>query len=78
MLHGGVRRTWLMLNKVFPNHRIPIRRVADMVDECAICQKFRRGMSDSLKPVQKFLKPESARIAVGLDTVTITPTSKNG
>ena len=60
MLHGGVRRTWLLLNKIFPEHKIPIRRIADMVDECAVWQKFRRGMSDALKPVEKYLKPEHA------------------
>ncbi len=73
MLHGRVRRTWFMMNKVFLNNRVPIRRVANMVDECAIC-----GMSDSLKPVQKFLKSELARVVVELYTVAITPTSKSG
>ena len=25
MLHQGLRRTWLLLNKLFPGHRIPMR-----------------------------------------------------
>ena len=71
MLHGGVRRTWLLLNKIFPGHKVPFCRIADIVDECAICQKFRRGMSDALKPVEKHLEPEQARHIVGMDTVTM-------
>jgi hypothetical protein len=77
-LHQGVRRTWLLLNKLYPAHRIPITKVHDMVDECAMCQKYRLGMRDSLEPVPRVLKPLHHRSTVGVDTVTITPESKEG
>ncbi len=61
MLHQGVRRTWLLLNKVSPAHKIPIRKVAEMIDNCTTCQKFRLGLRDQLEPVPRVLKPEHHR-----------------
>jgi hypothetical protein len=41
MLHSGTRRTWLLLlNKLYPAHKIPIKKVQEMDDNCATCQKF--------------------------------------
>ena len=37
MLHQGLRRTWLLLNKLFPGHRIPMRKVQDFLDQCPTC-----------------------------------------
>ena len=73
MLHQGVRRTWLLLNKLYPAHQIPISRVQDMVEECATCQKFRLGLRDQLTPLARVLKPDHHRRTVGIDTLTITP-----
>ena len=78
MLHQGVRRTWLLLNKVFPAHKISIRKVAEMVDNCAVCQKFRLGLRDQLEPVPRVLKPEHHRQVIGVDNLTISPVSKDG
>ena len=35
-LHFGARRTWLLLNKKFPGHKIPYRYVQDFISGCAI------------------------------------------
>jgi hypothetical protein len=78
MLHQGVRRTWLLLNKLYPAHGIPISGVQNMVDECATCQKFRLGLRDQLSPVARVLKPPHHRCTVGIDTLTITPESEDG
>jgi len=78
MLHQGVRRTWLLLNKLYPAHGIPIAQVQSMVDECAVCQKFRLGLRDKLTPMTRVLKPSHHRRTVGVDTLTITPESADG
>ena len=78
MLHQGVRRTWLLLNKLYPAHAIPISKVQDMVDECATCQKFRLGLRDQLNPVSRVLEPQHHRCIIGVDTLSITPESKDG
>ena len=39
--HWGVRHTWLALNKLYPGHRIPYKKVQDFVMSCYICQKGR-------------------------------------
>ena len=33
MLHQGVRRTWLLLNKLFPGHRIPMKKAQECLDK---------------------------------------------
>ena len=78
MLHQGVRRTWLLLNKLYPAHGIPITRVQDMVEECSTCQKFRLGLRDQLEAMPRVLKPPHHRRTVGVDTLTITPESEDG
>lgn len=78
MGHNGTRRTWLLLNKHFPGHRIPYRFVEDFVACCAICQKSRLGMTDCLQPIVRHLKPEHRRSMVGVDTLEVTPPDKNG
>ena len=78
MLHQGTRRTWLLLNKLYPAHKIPIRKVQEMVDNCPTCQKFRIGMRDCLTPFTRVLKPSHHRHTVGIDTLTITPASEDG
>ncbi len=49
--HFGARRTYQMINKMFPGYRISIRAVMDFVSSCIICQKYRLGMADSLEPL---------------------------
>lgn len=76
--HHGARKTWQALNEHFPGHRIPYRVVEEFVSSCAICQKDRLGMTDSLTPIYRTLKHENKRRMVGVDTVTVTPTDKFG
>ena len=78
MLHQGLRRTWLLLNKLFPGHRIPMKKVQEFLDECPTCQKARHKMRDNLQPFTRVLKPPHARHTIGCDTLSITPTSKDG
>ena len=78
MGHNGARRTWLLLNKYFPGHRIPYRLVEDFVSSCAICQKCRLGLTDAIQPVVRHLKPPGRRSAIGADTLTVTPPDKDG
>jgi len=77
-LHYGARRTWRLLNQLFPGHKIPYRKVEDFVLNCPICQKDRIGMTDYLLPAIKHLKPPHWRSRIGVDQVTITPKDKNG
>ena len=74
-LHFGARRTWLLLNKQYPGHRIPYRFVQDFISNCAICQKDRLGMTDGLEPVVRHIKPPHQRSRVGVDRLTVTPVS---
>jgi hypothetical protein len=46
--HGGIRKTWLLLNEVYPGHGIKMDAVADFVSTCPTCQKYRLRMVDSL------------------------------
>jgi hypothetical protein len=78
MGHSGSRRTWNLLNKHFPGHRIPYRFVEDFVSTCAICQKERLGMVDNIDPIIRHLKTEGPRSVVGVDTLTVTPPDKDG
>jgi len=77
-LHFGARRTWLLLNKQFPGHRIPYRFVQEFISTCAICQKDRLGMTDHLQPVVRHIKPPHQRSRVGVDRLTVTPADKQG
>lgn len=79
-LHHGTRRTWQLLNSNYPGHSIPYRIIADLVASCPICQKDRLGMpiSETLAPVVRHLKPDFRRSILGVDTLTVTPTDKNG
>eukprot|EP01040_Poterioochromonas_malhamensis_P007212 gene7212-biopygen1317 len=78
MGHYGARRTWKLLGTFFPGHHIPYHVVEEFVATCPICQKSRLGMTDSIQPVVRHLKPEGRRSMVGVDTLTITPPDKNG
>jgi hypothetical protein len=77
-LHPGVRRTWLALNARFPGHRIPYRKVEEFVESCAVCQKDRLGMTGTIAPVVRHLKPEHQRSRIGIDRVTVTPPDDRG
>ena len=76
--HFGGRRTFNIANKHFPGHGIPIRVFMDLVAACVICQKYRLGMLDNLKPVVRHLKPPHHRSVIGCDTLEISPRDKFG
>jgi hypothetical protein len=76
--HHGVRKTYLALNDHFPGHMIPYFKVEDFVAACAICQKYRLGMTDALEPVYRTLKSPNKRKVVGVDTLTVTAVDKFG
>ena len=79
MGHHGARETWKELNRLFAGrHRIPYRLVQEFVAKCAICQKDRLGMVDSLEPIILHLIPTHQRSRVGVDTLTVTPPDKDG
>lgn len=76
--HHGSRRTYKLLCDHFPGHRIPYRYVQNFVSQCPVCQKDRLGMTDTLQPLVRHLKPLHHRAMVGVDTLTITPPDKFG
>ena len=78
MGHFGARQTWLSLNRYFPGHRIPYRLVLEFVATCAVCQKDRLGMLDTIDPIVRHLRPPHPRSVVGVDTLTVTPADKDG
>jgi hypothetical protein len=71
--HHGARRTYKLLCDHFPGHHIPYRYVQTFVSQCPVCQKDRLGMTDTLPPLVRHLKPLHHRAIVGIDTLTITP-----
>ena len=78
MGHHGVVRTWQLLTKYFVGHRIPYVVVKDYVASCKICQKERLGMTSTIAPTIRHLKPDHARSRIGMDLLTVTPMDKNG
>jgi len=78
MGHNGARRTWMLLNEHFAGHRIPYSTVEDFVSKCAVCQKDRLGMTNTLQPLYRTLKTADKRKMVGVDTLTVTPPDKWG
>jgi hypothetical protein len=78
MGHFGTRKTWLLLNELFPGHQVSYAMVAEFVATCAICQKDRLGMVDFIEPVVRHLKPDHRRSVLGVDTLTVTPQDETG
>jgi hypothetical protein len=77
-LHRGARLTYARLNANFPGHQIPYTFVADYVSECGICQKYRLGMTDTILPIIRHLKPPHERSCYYCDILTVTPADKHG
>ena len=76
--HLGGRATWIRLNKQFPGHGIPYKVVEDFIAKCPNCVKTRLAMKEALIPIVRNLKPPSARSAIGIDAVEITPHGADG
>ena len=76
--HWGQRYMMKALDDKYPGHKIPWKVVADYLSRCAVCQKLRQEMIDSLKPTVRHLKPPHQRFSIGIDFLTITPTDDAG
>ncbi len=76
-LHPGAHITYLNLNKFYPGHGISMQMVRDFVSSCAVCQKVRLYLHQSLPPSVRNLKQPHIRSAVGIDTLEL-PTDENG
>ena len=76
--HWGVTKTMQKLDTEYPGHKIPYKVVADYIAKCAICQKERLNMANSLKPIVRHLKPAYQRATIGIDDLTITPADQFG
>ena len=78
MGHHGVQRTWLLLNKHFPGHSIPIRVIQDFVSKCVWCQKIRSTLNQSIAAPVRAIVPEHPRQYCGYDTLYVTPPDQDG
>ena len=74
--HHGARRTWLLLNKLFPGHGISFQTVLDFINRCATCQKTRLLMQTSIPPLIRTLLPAHQQRVIGIDTLKISPTDQ--
>ena len=71
--HMGVERTYRLLNRHFPGHKISISQVGTFVSECPVCQKVRLGMESALVPKVRHLKTRGPRAVVGIDYLSLEP-----
>lgn len=77
--HHGVTRTWGMLNREFPGHRVTQEYVAQYINSrCSLCQKLRLGMGMALPAPIRSIRPSHYRELVGVDTLKVTPPDKEG
>ncbi len=76
--HHGVFRKWILLNKYHPGHGIPMRRVKDFIRECALCQKIRETVNESLQAPTRAIVADHPRHLCGYDTLYITPPNTEG
>ncbi len=83
-LHGGrrfyrgARHLWNNLKKECSGHKNPYTVVVDFVASCPVCQKYRLGLTDTLPPTYRHLKPAYSRKQIGADRLTATPADEQG
>ena len=77
MGHHGTNRTYRLLNKHFPGHKIPIRMISDFIHTCPSCQKHRLRHVP-LPPANRVLYHPHQRSTIGIDLLTVTPESVDG
>jgi hypothetical protein len=75
--HHGIARTYRLLNKHFPGHRIPITMITDFIHSCPACQKHRLRHVP-LAPINRVLHHPNQRSTLGIDLLTVTPESSDG
>ena len=78
MGHHGAYRTWILLNKHYPGHGIPVRMVQDFIRECPFCQKVRETVNASLQAPTRAIVADHPRHFCGYDTLYITPADGEG
>ena len=78
MGHHGAFRTWALLNKFHPGHKIPMNLVKDFVRECAFCQKVRSTANASVPPPTRAIVTDHPRHMCGYDTLYVTPADEEG
>ena len=78
MTHQGARKTWQLLGKYFPGHRIPFSRVASFVRDCPRCQKDARRMVQDIRPLVRTVIPPENRFRVGIDLCSVSPVDDDG
>lgn len=76
--HPGIKRTFEAMNTKYPNHKVPIRVIADLISECPTCQKVRLALEYTIPEEILHLKQPHSRNQIGIDTLTITPKDKFG
>ena len=76
--HNGIQRTYRLLNKHFPGHRITFEAIRDFIHTCPICQKVRLGMTTGIQPVLKHLQVDHPYYRIGADILTVTPVDEAG
>ena len=69
--HGGLRRTYELLNDKYPGHGISQKLVAAFIEACPICQKTRTALSTTLVPLIRHLKTVSPGTVAGIDYLTL-------
>ena len=75
--HHGTCRTYRLLNKHFPGHRIPIRLISEFIHSCPACQKHRLR-HHPIKPLNRVLAHPHHRSTIGVDLLTVTPETPEG
>ena len=77
--HFGVDRTWKKLNQLFPGHAISIEDIHEFIAQCETCIKNRhKSQTDQITPIYRPLPKLHTLHIIGIDYLTITPTSAKG
>ena len=77
MFHYGPRKTWQLLGKYFPGHKVPFRKVVEYCLECIRCQKDKKVWVKDIQPIVRTVIPDGFRARLGIDTLTITPADED-
>ena len=65
--HRGARRTYNELGRRYPEVRVPMDIVQQLVDSCLICQKYKSDLQAALKTARHVLTAEHHRSQVSVD-----------
>ena len=77
--HFGTKITWQNLNKFYPGHSISINNINEYISTCATCLKNRqKSAKDQITPIYRPLPKLHTYHIIGIDYLTITPTTIKG